>query len=221
MNETQKRDLLDQVAKMKAAIGAFGFVPTEINGAHAEATKLADTIAAKDADLPDLRSKILAQINRAEKANQRIGERKDIPSPNGMLETLLANMVKVALSIDALSVDPEEPAPPAPPGPVTPGPGGSVGTVHKSGYAGPGTGPIRWKAFAATIYSVIAGDAGDLSFTAGSGGVRCTIGRAADLSDGITQAGSSPEIRVAAGETIYMMFPDGAVSQDLTVSIPR
>lgn len=106
--------------------------------------------------------------------------------------------------------------PPAPP--VTPGPGGSVGTVYKSGT---GTGPVRWTGFENTIYSVTAGSAGSLSWTASSGGVKCFISRdPAVPASSEWGAGASPEIAVAVGDVIYMRF-EGAAQQGCIVSIPR
>jgi hypothetical protein len=115
---------------------------------------------------------------------------------------------------------------PAPaPGPVVVVPDGQlVGTVYRSGM-GPADNPsgmLRWNASADTIYQLRIGDpAGKFSFTAGSGGVKCWVGRKPDLSDGLSQTGASPELAVNPGDVVYVRFTGGHATQGITASIPR
>lgn len=218
MKQSEKDEALRQAdALIRYIDDEGGPVPTAIN----EQTGKLGTIAGamKGTKLGEDLTAIQLAINAA---NEKIGEKK-IGGREGVLMRTRDFVVAARAIIAACPVDAEPGPTPPGPTPVEPGPGGSVGVVRKSGFdpMNPRSGPVKWKAFAGVIYSVTAGDAGTLSWTAGSGGVWCQVGRMPDLSDAIGQSGASPEIQVAVGDVVYMRFPDGAVSQDCTVSIPR
>lgn len=161
-------------------------------------------------------TKIDAELGAARASNPPVDGNPHVQAAHAALGDL--DKALIALDAWAKAQEPPPEAPPELPPVVTPGAGGSVGTVYKSGT---GTGPIRWIGFVGNIYSVTAGSAGLLSWTASSGGVPCEIGRQADLSDAQMGAGASPELAVQVGDVVYMRFTGGAIQQGCIVSIPR
>ena len=164
-------------------------------------------------------TKIDAELGAARASNPPVDGNPHVQAAHAALGDL--DKALIALDAWAKAQEPPETPPVIQPPPVTPGPGGSVGTVYLSGYAGPGTGPVRWTGYQNTIYSVTAGSAGSLSWTAASGGVKCFISRDPSVPPNSPWgAGASPELVVSVGAVTYMRF-EGAASQGCIVSIPR
>lgn len=163
-------------------------------------------------------TKIDAELGAARASNPPVDGNPHVQAAHAALGDL--DKALIALDAWARSQEPPE-VPPVTPPPVTPGPGGSVGTVYKSGYNGPGTGPVKWTGYENTIYSVTAGSAGFLSWTAASGGVKCFISKDPTVpADSQWGAGQSTDLAVNVGDVVYMRF-EGAAQQGCIVSIPR
>lgn len=164
-------------------------------------------------------TKIDAELGAARASNPPVDGNPHVQAAHAALGDLDKALIALDAWAKAQESPPELPPVTTPGAPITPGPGGSVGTVYKSGT---NTGAVRWVGFENTIYSVVAGSAGQLSWTVSSGGSKCYVSRdpAVPTDSSLWGAGASPEITVAVGDVIYMRF-EGATQQGCTVSIPR
>jgi hypothetical protein len=206
-----KLALLTSIGQMVTYIDQVGTVPSRINSAHAEASRLADRMPEPD------RSLILAQIDVAEKANQEIGAKLNPDGTvreRGMLLSLRESLMTLKTAIDNLPTEEEPPVDTRPPplqGFIMETP---VGTKLPPLHANSGN--HAFPATPGTVYEVpLAGPADRVGMSADNGAI---IWGAPGQPVGQASNAASENGHFVAGDVMYVGIPVGRAPMNIIYS---